>query len=61
MGNRMERLEDICEHCGNLETECSCYFYFEVVGSDIFEPRFEYAHEHLTNENSVFKRNLPIK
>lgn len=57
----MERLDDLCEHCGDLETECSCYFYFDIVERDAFEPKFEYAHEHLTNENSIFKRNLPIK
>lgn len=57
----MERLDDLCEHCGYVEDECSCYFYFEPVEEFEVKPRFEYAHENLTNENSVFKRNLPIK
>ena len=57
----MERLEDLCEHCSENEDDCSCYFYFEPVEEFEIKPRFEYAHEHLTNESSVFKRNMPLK
>jgi len=58
----MERLiEDLCEHCGELEDLCSCYFSDYVLEKFEIKPRFEYAFENLTNENSVFKRNLPIK
>lgn len=61
MGNRMDRLEDLCGFCGEAEVDCLCYFYFEVLEDNEITPRFEYAHEQLTNENTVFKRNLPIK
>ena len=57
----MERLEYLCEHCSETEDNCLCYFCFEAADEFEIKPRFEYAHEHLTNEYSVFKRNLPIK
>lgn len=58
----MERLiEDLCEHCGEVEDLCPCYFSDYVLEEFEIKPRFEYAFENLTNENSVFKRNLPIK
>lgn len=58
----MERLIDyLCEMCGELEEDCSCYFSDYVSQEDNKDFKFEYSHEHLTSENSIFRRNMPIK
>lgn len=51
---------EFCQDCGEEYPECRCELY-DCQNNDDDEFKFEYAFESITQRNSSFKKNTPVK